>query len=233
MQSTRVGQFMEEPPPDRPLTRSERWALAVFLLIILGLFTAELAVDYHPVKLSVLFIVLFWAPLLALHEAGHAVMAAALGWRVLRVVVGFGRTVSLFHVKGTPVEVKLVPLEGFVRPAPTNLRYPRLKNALIYLAGPLSEAILLILIVLVVGPDVLLRRTEYVPVIAAQSLSVAILMGLIFNLIPHSVTTREGSTANDGLGMFLSFFLPLSHFAERMTEPAPDGADPQAGEDRD
>src|SRR5215468_6443704 len=141
-----------------PLTPGERNFVVLFATVVVGFFVAELFRDYQPVKLTVLLILLFWIPLLALHEAGHALMAALLGWYVGRVVIGVGRLVAKFRVGTAVVEVRLLPLEGFVVPMPRNLRAPRLKNALIYFAGPGAELLLLAIVVVILGPSTLLGR---------------------------------------------------------------------------
>lgn len=71
------------------------------MAVVLGLFVAEICHDYQPVKLSALLVVLFWVPLIALHEAGHAVVASLLNWYVGQVVIGMGRLLTSFRV-GTP-----------------------------------------------------------------------------------------------------------------------------------
>jgi hypothetical protein len=210
--------MMPPPPPSsrQPLSPSERLGYGLFLLIVLGLFAAEIIADFHPVKLAALFIVLFWVPLLAVHEGGHAVVAALLGWRVRRVVLGMGRSVLHFRLGATPIDVRLVPVEGFVEPTPTSLHWPRLKNALIYFAGPGAELLLVLAVTLAVGFDRLTTRTDDIALIAVQSLCVAALVGAVINLIPHGVMTRSGLMANDGLGILLSFKLPDEHFLARM-----------------
>src|SRR5437588_12319138 len=106
---------MFDPAPRRgPLNRSEVGTCLLFLVVLVGLFTAEVVVNYDPRKLAALFFVLFWFPLLVLHEAGHAVMAALLGWHVDRLVIGMGRTVTWFRLGATLVEIRLFPIEGFV-----------------------------------------------------------------------------------------------------------------------
>lgn len=205
-----------DSPEQRPLSPSERWVAGAILAIILGLFAVEIAVDYEPVKLTALLIVLFWVPLLVLHEAGHALMAALLGWHVARVVIGMGWVVGRFHVRGALVEVRLIPIEGFVQPVPTNLRAPHLKSALIYLAGPGIELVLVGLLVLLVGLDTMLSRTESLDMLALQSLAVAALVGVFINLVPHEGMSSSGPAANDGLGAIRSFLVPESHYAERI-----------------
>jgi membrane-associated protease RseP (regulator of RpoE activity) len=211
--------MMPPPPPSQePLTPGERLGYGLFLLVVLGLFAGEIVLNFHPVKLAALFIVLFWMPLLAVHEGGHAVVAAVLGWRVRRVVLGMGRTILRFRVGSTPVDVRLIPVEGFVEPAPTSMNWPRLKNALIYFAGPGAELLLVVVVAVLVGFDTLTTSTDHIGLIAVQSLCVAALVGAVINLIPHGVSTQNGFVANDGLGILLSFSLPDEHFLARMEE---------------
>jgi hypothetical protein len=206
---------MYRPPPENtgPLTPRDRWMYGIFALVLLGLFVGEIVHDYQPVKLSALLVVLFWIPLLALHEAGHALMAALLGWRVGEVVIGMGRTVCSFRLGSAVVAVRLFPVEGFVRTVPTNLRLPHLKSALIYFAGPGIELVLAALILLLVGPDRLFTRADDYLLIVWQSLAIAATAQGVLNLIPHSIQTPGGDVANDGLGIIRSFMLPESHYA--------------------
>src|SRR5947208_16116690 len=105
------------PPPQNtgPLSPRDRLVYGVFLAVLLGLFAGEVCYNYEPAKLSALLVVLFWIPLLALHEAGHAVVAALLGWYVGQVVIGMGRLLGTFRVGSAVVEVRLFPVEGFVK----------------------------------------------------------------------------------------------------------------------
>jgi hypothetical protein len=199
-----------------PMTPAERWFSVGFLLLLLGLFAAEICVNYHPTKLSALFVVLFWVPLLALHESGHALMAALVGWRIRRVVIGMGRPMFLFRVGRAPVEIRLVPVEGFVESTPRNLRMPQLKSALIYLAGPGIELLVLALLCAALGPATLLGEAPNLWILAAQSLAVAILVSAFLNLVPHFVTTPQGRIANDGLGIIRSFFRTERDYARQM-----------------
>jgi hypothetical protein len=205
---------MYDPAPRRgPLTRDERWVFGIFLAVLLGLFAAEVWHDYQPVKLAALLVVLFWIPLLALHEAGHAVAATLLNWYVGEVIIGAGRVLARFRAGTAVVEIRVFPVEGFVRCVPRNLHRPHLKSALIYFAGPGVELLLAALVLLVVGPDRLLTRSDDYLLIALQSLAVAATVQGVLNLIPHSIRTREGEIANDGLGIIRSFLLPESHYA--------------------
>jgi hypothetical protein len=201
---------------DRPLTPSERWIAGIFLGVLLGLFAGALLVDFEPRKLAVLFFVVFWFPLLVLHEAGHALAAVWVGWRVERISIGMGPRVSRFRLGRILVDLRLYPMEGFVQPVPARLRHPRFESAFIYFAGPGIEMVVLAVLAAMVGPETLLSRSDSLWVITAQSLALAIVVGLVFNLVPHAVMTDRGPLANDGLGIIRSFLMPESHYAAQI-----------------
>ncbi len=193
---------------DVPVPPGERVSYVLFLMLILGLFAAEVIHNFAPGKLSALFFVLFWLPLIAWHELGHALMAALLGWRVSRVVIGVGRLLASFSVAGVPVEVRLLALEGFVRCGPADGRFNRWKSALVYFAGPGIELALATALLAVVGPDVLFHRGDDLGLIALQSLALTATTGAVLNLVPHGIRTPQGLLPNDGLGIVLSLTAP-------------------------
>jgi hypothetical protein len=217
---------------DRPLTPSERLGAGLFLALLLGLFGAAVFVEYEPIKLTALFFVASWAGLLVVHEAGHALAASLLGWKVLRVCLGMGRVVGRLQVGGTPVEVRTFPVMGYVVPVPRRLRRPRLENALIYLAGPVAEGLVIVAAILVVGTDKLLARTEDLGMLALQSLCLAAAVSIALNLAPHAIFTAHGPLVSDGLGFLQSFVQPLSYYeqlrevGERGELENADGQDP-------
>jgi membrane-associated protease RseP (regulator of RpoE activity) len=206
---------MYDPAPKRgPLTSQERWFYGLFMFGLLALFIAEVFHDFEPIKLSALLVVLFWIPLLVLHEAGHAVAATLLGWYVGQIVIGMGRLVRTFRLGTAVVEIRLIPVEGFVTCAPRNLHLPQLKSACIYFAGPGVELFLAAAILFIIGPDRLLTKSNDYLLIVWQSLALASAAQGVLNLIPHSITTPDGERVNDGLGIIRSFLLPQSHYAQ-------------------
>lgn len=217
---------MLSPAPERgPLTRGERWTFSVFLALILGLFSADLITNYSPAKLGGFLVILFWIPLLATHEAGHALAARLLGWHVGSVVLGFGRTWKRIHLGSTLVEVRSFPLTGFVKCVPTHLRQPRLRNALVYFAGPGTDLLVAASVIVLVGPGRLLTPSLDYGTIALQSLTLAGLAQGAMNLIPFSSGTAGNETASDGLGIIQSMTLPTEHFTEQIEAFRQLGAD--------
>jgi tetratricopeptide (TPR) repeat protein len=183
----------------------------VFALILAALFTAEIASHYNPAKLSILLVFAWWVPLLVLHEASHAAMARALGWRVSEIVIGFGRELYRFQLGGTLVRIRVLLLEGYVVPQPDRVDGARIKSALIYLAGPLSEVFLVFGLWAWLG-DRLFEQSQQYSMIAVQSLALAAAMGAAFNLIPF----KSGQGLSDGLGAWLSLFASEGSFQVRL-----------------
>lgn len=166
--------------------------------------------DYAPFKTFPLWFLASWLVQLPLHELGHALMARSFGWYVGQLVLGFGATWKRFQWGDTTVELRMIPLEGFVRAVPHNADHVRLKWALVYFAGPGIELLALLGIVLLVGFDTLTTRSDSLGMIALQAFSMAIVVSVFVNLVPHAAQTQNGMVPNDGLGIVQSFYLPES-----------------------
>ena len=211
--------FLSETSPDRPPANApEKCTIALFTLLFAGLFIAEIARDFKPVKLSLPFFLISWALLLVIHEFGHALMARAVGWRVDLISLGFGPIRRKLIILGMKVEIRTIPISGFVSPRPLDLKSPQLKNFLIYSAGPGVEIILVLIIALLLNPATLMQHSESIPLIAAQSFCVAAIFGAFFNLIPLSHHNDKGSRSwSDGLGMILCWTIPEAYYSKQMT----------------
>lgn len=210
-----------DPAPERgPETSGERLTYAAIALFVLFAFGAEMLSSFEPAKLSILFVLAFTAPLLVLHELSHMVVARSVGWRVERIVLGFGPRLAETTWWGVPVALHAIPVEGFVQCRPRTLEGVRARNAAVYAAGPGIELVLAAGILLSYGSG-LLSPSSRIEVIALQSLALAAALGGVLNLIPHSRLGPDGEIPNDGLGIFMSFAVPIEHF-ERMIEDAPE-----------
>ena len=95
--------------------------------------------------------------IIVVHEAGHLLVAKAFGVRVLTFSVGFGRRIWGIQRGETEYRVSVVPLGGYVRLSGENpeeatndprdfLSKPRWQRILVYLAGPVMNVILAVLI---------------------------------------------------------------------------------------
>lgn len=201
-----------------PSSRGEK----IFILVLMGLFffmmTMELLSNYEPRKLSIVFFLVFWVPLLFLHEFGHALMAKMCGWEVKQTVIGLGNVFHKTTLFGAPMEIRMIPLEGFVNIAPLSMQGVRVKHALIYFAGPGIELLVFLGIMLFLGTDQMFSQNDNYAQIALQSLGFAALVGAVINLIPLGIRTENGTSPNDGLGIILSLIRSNSDYEEWVRE---------------
>ena len=102
------------------MTEGEAKISAIVGLFLTVLFLVAILEEYTPQKLSIVFYILFWVPMLIVHELGHALAARMLGWQVREIVIGFGRTLWQFQYGSTRIKIKLAPIEGYVLPAPVD-----------------------------------------------------------------------------------------------------------------
>ena len=191
------------PAGRRPMSPTEARISALIGIVFAVMILLAVFEEYSGGRLSILFIVLFWAPMLVLHEMGHAVAARLLGWDVREIVIGFGRDLWQWRFGATRVRIKLAPVEGYVLPAPRDARHVRLKSMLIYAAGPGAELLLLAVLILLFGYDAVFSGSNELGSVALQSLAIVILLGAGFNLLPFS---SEGAVS-DGLGIISSPFM--------------------------
>lgn len=203
-----------DPAPRLPVSSGERTIVVVISLGFVGLIGADLAQSFSPNKLAALFVLLFWVPLLLLHELAHALAARSVGWHVSEVVIGFGRELLRFHVGETRIRVRAMPLEGYVVPSPDTIERARLKQAWVYAAGPLSQGLVLLGVGSVLGwqwP----APGESIGRIALESLGVSAALGALCTLVPYS----SRGHASDGLGLLGSLFVSPDTFRQRLCWP--------------
>jgi tetratricopeptide (TPR) repeat protein len=75
--------------------------------------------------------------LVAAHEAGHAVVARLLGLRVPLVSIGVGHRAGSFRVRGSRVDLHVVPLSGFAVVGHAGVEGLRWRRSLTVAAGPM------------------------------------------------------------------------------------------------
>ncbi len=199
--------FDQRDNDKQPASKAEKVFILIISLAFLFMMVMEIYTNFEPKKMGALLFVIFWVPLLFIHEFGHALMAKVLGWRVKRVVLGVGKIMMTSRLFNAPVEIRSIPLEGFVQIAPRDTNLARFKHALIYFAGPGIELLFFFAIVYWLGGfDQFFTVTNDYMRIALQSFAFAALAGAVLNLIPLGITTKDGSTPNDGMGILLCLF---------------------------
>ena len=197
--------FDQRKYDENPLSRNEAITILVFFLLFLSMLGMDIISNYQPRKLAGILFVLFWIPLLFIHEFGHALMATLLGWKVDRIHIGMGYQIFNKRVFGVPMEIRAIPLEGFVQTSPSQ-SYSPVQNALIYFAGPGIELLIFFSALTIGGSSWMFTVTDSYLNIAIQSFAFAALTGAIINLIPVGIVTKEGVIPNDGLGILVCLF---------------------------
>jgi hypothetical protein len=203
-----------DPAPRLPVSPGERRIVLALAFGLAGLLVADLARGFSANKLSVLFVLVFWGPLLVLHELGHALAARLVGWKVTEVVIGFGRELRRFRIGATRVRLRALPVEGYVQFSPNSTERARIKHAFVYLAGPLTELLVLAIVAPVLGferpgPGEDLGR------IALESLGVTAALGALCTLFPY----RSLGNPSDGLAIITSAFATREGFRQRLAWP--------------
>ncbi len=130
---------------------------------------------------------------IVVHEAGHAIVARLLGFRVLAVVLGAGPPVASLWLGGTRVELRLIPSGGVTVPATLHRRAYRLRLSLVLLAGPAATAALLW------WGWVLIHEPAWEGSVLPVVLMLHGVLGLATNLVPRRVVVQGTPTANDGM----------------------------------
>jgi regulator of sigma E protease len=135
----------------------------------------ELLINLLSLVVGIAAVVLFWSAvkgvvifvvtlgiLVAVHEWGHFIAAKAAGVRVYEFALGFGpKLITYMRRNGTDYTLRAFPIGGFVNPKGMqpddpitsdglNGRRPA-ERAMMYLAGPLMNAILCVIILLLVS----------------------------------------------------------------------------------
>ena len=112
--------------------------------------------------------ILLLGVIIFVHEAGHLLMAKAFNVKVLAFSLGFGKRLWGFEHGETEYRISLLPLGGYVRLGGEDpdeasddprdfLNKPRWQRILVYLAGPVMNVVLSVLVVAIlfmVGTDV-------------------------------------------------------------------------------
>lgn len=160
-----------------------------------------------------LFIALLFS-FTALHEAGHALAALALGMSVWRVHFGFGHLVAAWKLGATELRLGVVPLGGATLVLPRRRKSLRMRMWLGIAAGPAVNAVMVVLLwqVALTHPSL-----EVAPVPLALGANVVLLVG---SLVPLRASTALGVTETDGRQLLTLPFVSPIVFDEMTALPA-------------
>lgn len=159
-----------------------------------------------------LFIAMVFA-FTALHEAGHALAAAAVGMSVWRVHLGFGHLLKKWKVGVVEVRLGTVPLGGATLVMPRQRHGLRTRFWLVIAAGPLVNAAMVALLWPLQSAT---PSRAVAPIALAFGANVLLLLG---SLLPIKMSSALGVSETDGRQLLTIPFLPDSFFDELTTLP--------------
>lgn len=138
---------------------------------------------------------------IAVHEGAHFIAALLLGYRVFRIGLGIGKPIGVFRCAGCDLELRVLPLGGYVAAAPRGERFVRLRQFLMAAAGPTANLALAVLIVLILlGVIRIFRAWSCISVLLG--LTFANLFLFLAAVRPRKVATIHGNGRSDGLSLW-------------------------------
>src|SRR5262245_42510489 len=116
-----------------------RWRLVALLGVAAALAAASIAPKSLLASPLVHVLVLF-VLIIPLHELGHAIAGAIVGYRVLNIAVGAGPLLAGFRVLDVNVQINLLPLGGATAAyAKRTFGWTRLRQWIFVAGGPAAD----------------------------------------------------------------------------------------------
>jgi len=138
-------------------------------------------------------------PSTVLHEFAHAIIGRLAGLTVIRIWVGRGKTLYRLNVFGFDTEFRMIPFGGITFLTHTVQDKLRLRYFLAILAGPLTNALILVVAWKFASwRNFNLETTLQIGTFVALA-QIAILLE---NLLPYRIQTALGKLCTDGLSLF-------------------------------
>ncbi|HTV48235.1 MAG TPA: site-2 protease family protein [Phycisphaerae bacterium] len=137
-------------------------------------------------------------PSVIVHEFAHAIVGKLSGLTVLGIWIGRGSTFYHAKILGFDTEFKVIPVDGF-----TFLSYgfkdqSRFRYILAILAGPMANAIILVIALRFVTWDNLNITTS---IQLGEIIFFVQALILVGNLLPYRIQTARGKLCTDGLSL--------------------------------
>jgi tetratricopeptide (TPR) repeat protein len=137
-----------------------------------------------------------------LHELGHAVAGRAAGFRIFAIEIGQGRIVYDFFLGKVRWCFRAIPFGGLTHGVPRTMEYYRSRRCVFIIGGPLVNAILTLIAIILLPLDDQLDSTPFDGVAPFLFLALSNAALLLFNLWPHMVNSVRGRIPNDALGLW-------------------------------
>jgi tetratricopeptide (TPR) repeat protein len=167
--------------------------------------------------INVVLLYIFMLTTVVPHELGHAIAGRLLGYKVFRVIIGYGKVLFKRRFLGWEWEFRPFPIGGVTVIAIRSSRFYRLRRFVMLLAGPLVNVIFIVLLFWILPKGGSLSSYSLQGVAPALDffLANAVLLGL--NLWPYKITTAAGVTENDGLALITIPFSKRKKIEEHLS----------------
>ncbi|MDF1812767.1 MAG: site-2 protease family protein [Verrucomicrobiales bacterium] len=164
-------------------------AAAGWLLLNLALFQVSLLLTIFP------------------HEMCHALAARWMGYRVFRILIGYGKSLYSGKLFGFRFDLNSVPCGGMVIACPVDGGNFRLKSFLFAASGPFANLLLCVLVIPFIGAENYWNWGEFTTgPVPAKAFLLANLFVLLVNLWPMKVPTPFGDMDSDGRRILEAIF---------------------------
>lgn len=172
--------------------------------------------DFAALLINIFFLYVFMLSTVIPHELGHAIAGSLLGYRIFRVIIGYGQVLFSRKFLGWEWEVRPFPIGGVAVIATHSPRFYRLRQFLMQLAGPLVNIIFIVLLfwILPQGRSLSSYSSQGVTPVLDFFLANAVLLAM--NLWPRKITTAAGVTENDGLALLTIPFCAWKKIEEQL-----------------
>jgi len=177
-------------------------------------FAGGLIIDYidpgnvlAAILINFVLIYIFMLTTIIPHELGHAIAGKVMGYRVFRVIIGYGQVLFTRRFLGCEWEFRPFPIGGVTLIATRSTRSYRLRRFVMLLAGPAVNVLFILLLFGILPADGSLVSYSFHGMAPALDFFLANVVLLVFNLWPHKITSSLGVTENDGLALIS---IPLS-----------------------
>lgn len=141
-------------------------------------------------------------PSIVVHEFAHAIVGKLSGLTVLRIWIGRGKTLYRANLLGFDTEFKMIPIGGLTFLTHGFTEKLRFRYFLATLAGPLTNAIILL-----AAWEFAAWRNFNIETSIQLGAFIVLAQALILieNLLPYRIQTALGRLSTDGLSLFQLF----------------------------
>lgn len=200
------------------IAKSKQSFIIIAFIFVVGLiiYCLDTSNNFAALLTNILLLYSFMLTTVIPHELGHSIVGMLLGYRVFRVVIGYGQVLFTRRFMGWAWEFRPLPIGGVTIIATRSAHFYRLRQFVMLLSGPLVNVVFIVLTfwLLRKGGTSRLYSSQGVAPALDFFLANAILLGM--NLWPRKIMTAVGVTENDGMALLTIPFVRRKKVEERL-----------------